>query len=67
MKANVNDTNKVSFQKLGNKWYVFSEMENNVIYSELPRGIDPRETKLELYHVIEDHLKNMREIQQMAS
>jgi len=44
------------FQKLGHRWYVFSEIENDMVYSVLPEGVDPRSTKLELYHVIEEHL-----------
>lgn len=47
---------EVLFQKLGNSWYVFSEVENDVIYSALPEGMDPRTTKLELFEVIEGHM-----------
>ena len=47
---------EVLFQKLGNTWFVFTEVENDFIYSALPAGIDPRTTKLELYDIIEEHL-----------
>ena len=47
---------EVLFQKLGNKWYVFTEVENDFIYSPLPEGINPKTTKLELFEVIEDHI-----------
>ena len=47
---------EVLFQKLGNKWYVFSEVENDFIYSPLPDGINPKTTKLELFEVIEEHI-----------
>lgn len=50
---------EVLFQKLGNRWYVFSEVENDVIYSALPDGMDPRTTKLELYEVIESHMEKV--------
>ncbi|MFA6238906.1 MAG: hypothetical protein WC635_16330 [Bacteriovorax sp.] len=49
-------TNEVLFQKLGNTWYVFSEVKGEMIYSALPTGMDPHTTKLELFEVIEDHM-----------
>jgi hypothetical protein len=48
--------NEVLFQKLGETWFVFSEVNGEVIYSAMPKGIDPKSTKLELYQVIEDHI-----------
>ena len=48
--------NEVLFQKLGNRWYVFSEIEDNFIYSPLPEGVNPKTTKLELFEVIENHI-----------
>ena len=50
---------EVLFQKLGNTWYVFSEINENFVYSALPDGIDPMTTKLELFEVIEDHMKRV--------
>ena len=50
---------EVLFQKLGNTWYIFAEIDNEMIYSTLPEGMDPRTTKLELYDVIEDHMKRV--------
>ena len=47
---------EVLFQKLGNTWYVFTETENDVVYSALPNGMSPHTTKLELFEVIEDHM-----------
>lgn len=47
---------EVLFQKMGNTWYVFTEVESDMIYSALPAGMDPRTTKLELYEVIEEHM-----------
>lgn len=52
-KSNVKD---VLFQKIGNNWFIFSEVNNEVVYSVMPQGMDPKTTKLELYQVIEDHL-----------
>ncbi len=52
-------TNEVLFQKLGNTWYVFSEINQELIYSALPEGIDPRDTQLELFEVIEEHLNKV--------
>lgn len=53
--------NEVLFQKLGNTWYVFTEIEENFIYSALPDGMDPRTTKMELFEVIEDHMNKVSE------
>ncbi len=50
---------EVLFQKLGQTWYVFSEINEELVYSALPEGMDPRSTKLELFHVIEDHMKKV--------
>lgn len=47
---------EVLFQKLGDTWYVFTEVESDFIYSALPAGINPVETKLELFEVIEEHM-----------
>lgn len=53
VKNNVKD---VLFQKIGNTWFIFSEINNEVIYSVMPQGMDPKSTKLELFEIIEDHL-----------
>ena len=53
VKNNVKD---VLFQKIGNKWFIFSEVNNEVVYSVMPEGMDPKATKLELYEIIEEHL-----------
>tara|TARA_R110000868_G_scaffold237486_4_gene492050 strand:- start:12186 stop:12410 length:225 start_codon:yes stop_codon:yes gene_type:complete len=50
---------EVLFQKLGHTWYVFSEINNELVYSALPDGMNPHETKLELYHVIEEHMQKV--------
>ncbi|MCB9094270.1 MAG: hypothetical protein H6621_04295 [Halobacteriovoraceae bacterium] len=50
----------VLFQKLGNRWYIFTEKDGELVYSVMPDGMDPRKTKLELYEVIEEHMDNIR-------
>ncbi len=52
-------TKEVLFQKLGRTWYIFTEIDNEVVYSAMPEGMDPRSTKLELFDVIENHLKKV--------
>jgi hypothetical protein len=47
----------VLFQKLGNTWYIFTEIEGEFLYSTLPEGMDPKKTNLELYEVIDNHMK----------
>jgi hypothetical protein len=56
---NKNLKNKVLFQKLGTTWYIFSQINNEMIYSIMPDGMDPRTTNLELYEVIEEHLQSI--------
>lgn len=51
--------NEVLFQKMGNTWFVFTEVDGDMIYSALPEGMDPKTTKLELFHVIEEHMKKV--------
>lgn len=53
----------VLFQKLGNTWYVFSEINDDFIYSALPAGLNPKTTKLELFEVIEEHMKKVSNIE----
>jgi hypothetical protein len=53
---------EVLFQKLGATWYVFSESGDDMVYSALPDGMDPRNTKLELIEIVEEHLKKVRNI-----
>ncbi len=51
-----NTVKDVLFQKIGNKWFIFSEVNNEVVYSVMPEGMDPKTTKLELYAIIEEHM-----------
>lgn len=55
----VQQEKEVLFQKLGNTWYIFTEVNEELIYSAMPEGMDPRTTKLELYDVIEDHMQKV--------
>jgi hypothetical protein len=52
-------TSEVLFQKLGETWYVFSESGDDMIYSALPSGMDPRNTKLELMEIVEEHMRKV--------
>jgi len=60
---NTNLENEVLFQKLGPTWFVFTEIKGDVVYSQLPDGMDPYNTKLELYEVIEEHMMKVAEHQ----
>lgn len=51
-----NNVKDVLFQKVGNTWFIFSEVNNEVVYSVMPQGMDPKTTKLELFQIIEDHM-----------
>ena len=54
--------NEVLFQQIANKWYVFTEVKGEMVYSALPVGMNPHTTKLELYSVIEEHMQKVSEI-----
>ncbi len=47
------DLSKVLYQKLGNIWYIFTEIEGKVIFTALPKEINPFENKVEIYEIIE--------------
>ncbi len=51
----------VLFQKLGNHWYLFSEVAEQVIYSMLPEGMHPQSTQWEFYTVLESHQQKVQE------
>jgi hypothetical protein len=51
-----NQVKDVLFQKIGNTWFIFSEVNNEAVYSVMPNGMDPKATKLELFSIIEDHM-----------
>ena len=55
---------RVLFQKLGNTWYAFSEIQDEVIFSALPAGVDPRSAKVELYEVLEEHMRKVAHFEQ---
>lgn len=50
---------EVLFQKLGATWYIFTEINNEFVYSAMPEGMDPRSTKLELFDIIENHMRKV--------
>ena len=54
-----NQVKDVLFQKIGSTWFIFSEVNNEVVYSVMPHGMDPKSTKLELFSIIEDHMSKV--------
>jgi len=63
VKTNREESKEVLFQKLGNTWYVFTEINEELIYSALPTGMDPHTTKMELFEVIEEHMQKVSRLQ----
>lgn len=53
---------EVLFQKIGHLWYAFALVDEEVIYTALPLGVDPNDSCVELYEVIEDHLEKVAEV-----
>ena len=50
----------VLFQKLGDRWYAFTEINQEVVYCALPPGVDPQSQKFELYSEWEAQLKKTK-------
>jgi len=48
---------EVLFQKVGSRWYVFAEINNELVYCALPVGMSPRTSKVEIFHVLEAETK----------
>lgn len=48
---------KVLFQKLGSKWYAFTEGQEGLLCTALPEGLDPRNQKFEFYEILEENLE----------
>jgi hypothetical protein len=44
---------KVLYQKLGDTWYLFTEIQGEVIFTALPKEVNPYEKPLEIYEIIE--------------
>lgn len=57
--ASTQATSEVLFQKMGNIWFVFTEVNGDMVYSTLPNGMDPHTTSLELFEVIENHMSKV--------
>ena len=47
------DLSKVLYQKLGNTRYLFTEIEGKVIFTALPKDLNPLDNKVEIYEIIE--------------
>ncbi len=49
--------NDVLFQKIGNTWFAFTKIKDDVFYTTLPQGMDPKETNMEFYEIVEDYMQ----------
>lgn len=47
----------VLFQKLGGRWYAFTEEKGEIYYTALPFGLDPREDRIELTSIKQEILE----------
>ena len=56
----------ILFQKMGEKWYLFTQIGDDVIFSELPPGINPKSAKFELYEVLEEHVGKVNQVLEAA-
>lgn len=57
--ANQSSQQDVLFQKLGETWFAFTQIGDEFVYSALPNGINPHETKIEMFEVIEEHMEKV--------
>lgn len=39
---NTSTQKEVLFQKLGQTWFIFTEIDDEVVYSAMPEGMDPK-------------------------
>ena len=53
------EENEVLFQRIGKIWYIFTQIRDDIFYSILPQGVNPKTESLELYEVIEKHMKEV--------
>ncbi len=44
---------KVLYQKLGNTWYAFAEIDGEVLFRALPDGKNPETTKFEFTQIVD--------------
>ena len=57
---------EVLYQKLGDKWYAFSQIDGEIKYSPCPDNFDPWESQSEIYNVLEgEQLKTHVEIERV--
>ena len=54
-KKEATNESKVLYQKLGDTWYLFTEVRGEVIFTALPKEINPYEKQVEIYEIIEKH------------
>ncbi len=52
-KKDMSKESKVLYQKLGDTWYLFTEIKGEVIFTALPKEVNPLENKVEIYEIIE--------------
>ncbi len=51
--AKMIDGQRVLFQKLGNIWYAFAEINNQMHFVEIPHEIDPRDASFDFFQVMD--------------
>ena len=44
----------VLFQKIGNRWYAFTEIGSEIHYAVLPKNTDPKTVKFEIFVETQD-------------
>ncbi len=44
----------VLFQKLANQWFAITEKDGEVLFSTLPKGLDPKTDLIAIYKVLEE-------------
>ena len=51
---------EVLYQKLGNVWYAFCEIEGELIFTALPKNINPLADQFEFHHIFENGRTNRK-------
>ncbi len=57
---------EVLYQKLGNTWYAFAEINGEVLFRALPEGTNPNTTKFEFTQIVESVEKVQKNFELVA-
>jgi len=57
----------VLYQKMGDTWYAFAEIDGEVLFRALPHGMNPKKTQIDFMQVIADQEEKKAKNLEMAA